>query len=185
MMFILSGIAVSSILSAFYNVLVTLFPDAITGMVGFNGSLSARTWSHLWLILPYATAGLAASILLAGKINLLAMGDEIAVGLGVKVEPIRLALISVSALLAASAVSVAGLIGFVGLCVPHITRLLIGSDYRKLIPACAINGGSVLVICDTISRIIMIPREIPVGIILAAIGAPFFLYLLRKQRRIA
>ena len=94
MMFILSGIAVSSILSAFYNVLVTLFPDAITGMVGFNvGSLSARTWSHLWLILPYATAGLAASILLAGKINLLAMGDEIAVGLGVKVEPIRLALI--------------------------------------------------------------------------------------------
>ena len=135
MMFILSGIAVSSILSAFYNVLVTLFPDAITGMVGFNvGSLSARTWSHLWLILPYATAGLAASILLAGKINLLAMGDEIAVGLGVKVEPIRLALISVSALLAASAVSVAGLIGFVGLCVPHITRLLIAAIIASLFP---------------------------------------------------
>lgn len=186
MMFILSGIAVSSILGAFYNVLVTLFPDAITGMVGFNvGSLSARTWSHLKLILPYSIAALAASLLLAGQINLLAMGDEIAIGLGVKVERVRMALIVVSSLLAACAVSVAGLIGFVGLCVPHITRLLIGSDYRKLIPACAINGGSVLVICDTISRVLIPPRELPVGIILAAIGAPFFLYLLRKQRRAA
>jgi iron complex transport system permease protein len=119
------------------------------------------------------------------KMNRAKVTKDAPFGLGVKVEPIRLALISVSALLAASAVSVAGLIGFVGLCVPHITRLLIGSDYRKLVPACAINGGSVLVICDTISRIVMIPREIPVGIILAAIGAPFFLYLLRKQRRIA
>ena len=83
MMFILSGIAVSSILSAFYNVLVTLFPDAITGMVGFNvGSLSARTWSHLWLILPYATAGLAASILLAGKINLLLWAMKLRLVLG-------------------------------------------------------------------------------------------------------
>lgn len=185
MMFILSGVAVSSILSAFYNVLVTLFPDAITGMVGFNmGSLSARTWNHFLLILPYAAVGLLMSILLAGKINLLAMGDEIAIGLGVRVEPIRMLLIVISSLLAACAVSVAGLIGFVGLCVPHITRLLIGSDYRRLIPACAINGASVLVICDALSRILVAPRELPVGIILAAIGSPFFLYLLRKQRRI-
>ncbi len=185
MMFILSGVAVSSILSAFYNVLITLFPDAITGMVGFNvGSLSARTWDHVLLILPYTAVGIALSILLAGKINLLAMGDEIAIGLGVRVEPIRLVLIAVSSLLAACAVSVAGLIGFVGLCVPHITRLIIGSDYRRLVPACAINGASVLVICDTLARILVAPRELPVGIILAAIGSPFFLYLLRKQRRV-
>ncbi len=185
MMFILSGVAVSSILSAFYNVLITLFPDAITGMVGFNvGSLSARTWDHVLLILPYTAAGIALSILLAGKINLLAMGDEIAIGLGVRVEPIRLVLIAVSSLLAACAVSVAGLIGFVGLCVPHITRLIIGSDYRRLVPACAINGACVLVICDTLARILVAPRELPVGIILAAIGSPFFLYLLRKQRRV-
>lgn len=183
--FILSGVAVSCILSAFNSVLMTMYPDSIVGMVGFNvGSLSARTWEHLFLILPYATIGLITSLMLSGKINLLAMGDEIAIGLGVKVELIRLILIIVSTLLAASSVSVAGMIGFIGLCVPHITRIIIGSDYRYLIPACAINGASVLVICDTISRLIIVPQEMPVGIILSAIGAPFFLYLLRKQKEI-
>lgn len=181
--FILSGVAVGSVLSAFYSVLTTMFPDSIAGMVGFNvGSLSARTWDHLWLILPYAAVGLGAGLLLSNKINLLAMGDEIAVGLGVRVERIRMLLIIVSALLAACAVSVAGMIGFIGLCIPHITRILIGSDHRYLVPACALNGAAALVLCDTVSRIILAPKEMPVGVILSAIGAPFFLYLLRRSR---
>ncbi len=183
--FILSGIAIASIISAFHSVLMTMYPDAVSGMIGFNiGSLSARTWEHLYLILPYAVFGLLMSVLLASKINLLSMGDEIAIGLGLKVEKIRRILIIVAALLAACSVSVAGMIGFIGLCVPHITRMLIGSDYRYLIPASAINGASSLVLCDTISRIVIAPREIHVGIVLAAIGAPFFLYLLRKQEKI-
>lgn len=183
--FILSGIAVASVITAFYAILMTMFPDSISGMVGFNiGSLSARTWNHLFLILPYAIIGLAASLLYSTKINLLVMGDEVATGLGLKVERVRLVLIAISALLAACSVSVAGMIGFIGLCVPHITRMLIGSDYRYLLIGSAINGASSLVLCDTISRVVIAPREIHVGIVLAAIGAPFFLYLLRKQERL-
>lgn len=182
--FILSGVAVGSVISAIHSVLTTMYPDSLAGMVGFNvGSLSARTWDHLFLILPYAIIGLAISFLFASKINLLAMGDEVAIGLGLKVEKVRMILIIVSALLAACSVSVAGMIGFIGLCVPHMTRMVIGSDHRYLIPACAINGATALVLCDTVSRIIIAPKEMPVGVILSAIGAPFFLYLLRKQEK--
>ena len=183
--FILSGVAVGSVISAFHSVLTTMFPDSVAGMIGFNvGSLSARSWDHLILVLPYAALGLILSFMLAPSINLLGMGDEVAIGLGVKVERIRMILIVVSALLAACSVSVAGMISFIGLCVPHITKMLVGSDHRYLIPACAVNGATALIVCDTLSRILIAPKEMPVGIILSAIGAPFFLYLLRKQEKL-
>ena len=182
--FILSGVAVGSVISAVHSVLTTMFPDALAGMVGFNvGSLSARTWDHVFLILPYALVALVLSFLFSSKINILGMGDEVATGLGVKVEQVRMILIVLSSLLAACSVSVAGMIGFIGLCIPHMTRMVMGSDYRYLLPACAINGATTLVLCDTLSRVIIAPKEMPVGVILSAIGAPFFLYLLRKQEK--
>lgn len=180
--FILSGVAVSSILGAFYSIISVLYPDAIQGMIGFSvGSLNARTWYHFRLILPYAILGLGASLCFTNRLNLLAMGDEIATGLGLAVERTRLILIVISSLLAGSAISVVGQISFVGLCVPHITRMIIGSDYRYLLPASAINGATMVVFCDLLARIVIRPQEMNVGIIIAVFGAPFFLYLLRRK----
>lgn len=180
--FILSGVAVSSVLGAFYSIISVMYPDAIQGMIGFSvGSLNARTWYHFKLIVPYAFIGLLASLCFTNRLNLLAMGDEIATGLGLPVERTRLILIVISALLAGSAISVVGQISFVGLCVPHVTRMLIGSDYRYLLPASAINGASMVLYCDWLARIIIRPQEMNVGIIIAVLGAPFFLYLLRRK----
>lgn len=180
--FILSGVAVSSILSAFYSMISVLYPDAIQGMIGFSvGSLNARTWSHFQLMAPYALVGLAVSLCFTNRLNLLSMGDEMAAGLGLRVEGTRRILIVVASLLAGNAVSVVGQISFVGLCVPHITRMLIGSDYRYLLPAAAINGASLVVYCDLLARVIIRPQEMNVGLIIAALGAPFFLYLLRRK----
>lgn len=130
----------------------------------------------LW---PYAILGTALAILFSRKLNILMLGDEMATSLGVHVECTRMMYIAISSLLAASAVSVVGLLGFVGLIVPHMARLIIGSDYRYLIPASALLGASTLILCDTIARLAFSPMEIPVGIIMAMLGAPFFLYLLR------
>ncbi len=180
--FILSGVAVSSVLGAFYSIISVMYPDAIQGMIGFSvGSLNARTWYHLKLILPYAVLGLLSSLCFTNRLNLLSMGDEIATGLGLQVERTRMILIVVSSLLAGSAISVVGQISFVGLCVPHITRMLVGSDYRYLLPASAINGASMVIYCDWLARIIIRPQEMNVGIIIAVLGAPFFLYLLRRK----
>ena len=117
----------------------------------------------------------------ARHLNILQLGDDVAKGLGLRVEIVRIALTAVAALLAASAVSVVGLLGFVGLIVPHMTRLMIGSDYRILLPGAAIFGAAVVMFSDTISRVAFSPIELPVGILMAVFGAPFFLFLLRRQ----
>ena len=133
------------------------------------------------MVTPYFLAGTVLALLCANKLNVIMMGDEIATSLGVDVDRVRMALIAISSLLAASAVSVAGLISFVGLCVPHIMRLYIGSDYRYLMPASALGGALILTLCDTVGRVILRPSEIPVGIIMALLGAPFFLWMLRRK----
>ena len=117
----------------------------------------------------------------ARYLNILQLGDDVAKGLGVNVELVRLVFTAIGALLAASAVSVAGLLGFVGLIVPHTVRLLIGSDYRFLIPSSALLGIAVVTYSDTLARVAFAPLELPVGIFMAALGAPFFLFLLRKE----
>ena len=113
--------------------------------------------------------------------NILMLGDETANSLGLRTEVFRFFLIAVSSLLAGAAISVAGLISFVGLVVPHIARLLVGSNYKYLFPASALLGFSLVCICDTVGRVILPPGEVPVSIILSFIGAPFFLYLLRTR----
>ncbi len=182
MRLILAGVAVSALLGAGINSLMIFYPEKISGIIGFMvGGLSARTWPHFKVLLPYAGLGIVVTFLLPHKLNILTLGDEIATGLGINVERTRLMFIMLASLLAASAVSVVGLLGFVGLIVPHTARLLIGSDYRFLFPATAILGAAVVMVCDTIARILFDPVEVPVGIIMALLGAPFFLYLLRER----
>lgn len=133
------------------------------------------------MILPYAAAGVLLCIFLPANMNILMLGDESAVSLGLHVERFRLFLILVSSLLAGAAISAAGMIGFVGLIVPHMARLLVGSDHKYLFPTSILLGFSLVTICDTVGRVIMMPGEIPVSIILSLIGAPFFLWLLRTR----
>lgn len=180
--FILSGVALSSVLTAVNNILIIRYPNVLEGLSGFMvGGLSARSWPQVRMVTPYFLAGTVLALLYANKLNVIMMGDELATSLGVNVDRVRMALIAISSLLAASAVSVAGLISFVGLCVPHIMRLYIGSDYRYLMPASALGGALILTLCDTVGRVILRPSEIPVGIIMALLGAPFFLWMLRRK----
>ena len=133
------------------------------------------------MILPYALAGLLVCLFLPSKMNILMLGDETANALGLRTELFRFLLIAVSSLLSGAAIAAVGMLSFVGLIVPHIARLLVGSDYRYLFPASIFLGFSLIVICDTIGRVIMPPGEVPVSIIISFIGAPFFLFLLRSR----
>lgn len=179
---ILAGVAVSAFLGAGIAGLLVFYSDRVHGaLMWMVGGLSARSWPHLYAMLPYSIAGGLLALFSAKALNILELGDEVATGLGLSVERTRLALTAVAALLAASAVSVAGLLGFVGLVVPHAARLIIGSDYRFLIPASALLGIAVITVSDTLARTLFSPVELPVGIIMAFAGAPFFLYLLRKE----
>ena len=180
---ILAGVAVSSFLSAGISGLMVFYSDRVSGALMFMaGGLSARSWPHVRMILPYTIFGCAASFIMAEKLNILVLGDDIAKGLGLNVEMDRLILTAIGAILAASAVCVVGLLGFVGLIVPHTVRLLTGSDHRFLFPASALLGAGLVMISDTLARTLFSPQEIPVGIITAALGAPFFLFLLRRER---
>ncbi|NLV75848.1 MAG: iron ABC transporter permease [Tissierellia bacterium] len=182
---ILAGVAVSSLLNAGINSLMTFYPDRVAGVISFMvGGLSATTWIQVKMILPYAILGTILVLLLPTKLNVLMLGDEIATGLGLNVEKTRFIFIILSSLLAGAAVSVVGLLGFVGLMVPHIARLFIGSDYRYLFPGAIFLGGTVVMLCDTVARVLFSPMEIPVGIIMSALGAPFFLFLLRRNEKI-
>ena len=180
---ILAGVAISSLLGAGNHAIMIFYPDKVSGVIGFMvGGLSSTNWTHVDMIFPYAIAGMILIAFISNKLNILMLGDEVATGLGLNVEGTRFFFIIISSLLAGAAVSVVGLLGFVGLIVPHITRLFIGSDYRYLLPATIFTGSAVVVFCDTLARVMFAPFEIPVGIIMSALGAPFFLYLLRRKR---
>lgn len=181
---VLAGVAVSRILNAGINTLLTFYPDRVAGVIGFMvGGLSAVTWTHVKMIFPYAIVGSIILLFMSPKLNILVLGDDVATGLGVDVEKVRFVFIILSSILAGSAVSAVGLLGFVGLMVPHITRLILGSDYRYLFPGSILLGASIVMICDTLARVLFAPREIAVGIIMSAIGGPFFLYLLKERMR--
>ena len=179
---ILSGVAVAGMLGAFSSTILLLNADKAGGVLDFSiGTLSARSWPQIQQVWIYMAAGFSVSLLMANKLNILALGDEVATGLGMRVEQIRLLLLAAAALLAAASVSVAGLLGFVGLIAPHIVRILIGSDNRYLLPGAALFGALMVVACDTIGRIVMEPSELPVGVIMSLLGPPFFLWLLRRR----
>lgn len=179
---ILAGVAVSAFLGSGISALMIFYSDRVHGaLMWMVGGLAARSWPHVDIILPYAVIGMVLAFLGAKHLNVLQLGDEIARGLGLNVEVTRIAMTAIAALLAASAVSVVGLLGFVGLIVPHAARLMIGSDYRFLLPASALLGIAVVTFSDTFARVVFSPIELPVGVIMAFIGAPFFLFLLRRE----
>ncbi|GAF64425.1 iron-siderophore ABC transporter permease protein [Bacillus sp. TS-2] len=179
---ILAGVAINALLGAMQNGMMILYSDRVQSVLPWlSGGLNGRSWFHLEFMAPYALIGLILSLLAIRPANLLLLGDDSAKLLGEKVEWQRFLLITLAAFLAGAAVSVAGLIGFVGLVVPHAIRLMIGEDYRFLLPLSALYGACLVVFADTIARTWFDPVELPVGILLAAVGAPFFLYLLKKR----
>ena len=179
---ILSGLAISAIFGAFNDIIRSFFPDQLINATGFLvGSLNGVSWGNLIMILPYAVIGIIICFFLPSKMNILMLGDEMSNSLGVRTESFRFFLIALSSLLAGAAIAVAGLISFIGLVIPHIARLLVGSDYKYLFPATISLGYTMVVICDTIGRIILPVGEISVSVIIAFVGAPFFLYLLKSN----
>ena len=179
---ILSGMAVSALFGAFNDIIKTLFAESLGNASGFLvGGLNGCGWGSFRMILPYALAGMVVCLFLPSKMNILMLGDETANSLGLRTELFRFILIAVSSLLSGAAIAAVGMLSFVGLIVPHIARILVGSDYRYLFPASTLLGFSLIVICDTIGRVIMPPGEVPVSIIISFIGAPFFLVLLRSR----
>lgn len=179
---ILSGMAVSALFGAFNDIIKTLFAESLGNASGFLvGGLNGCGWGSFRMILPYALAGMVVCLFLPSKMNILMLGDETANSLGLRTELFRFILIAVSSLLSGAAIAAVGMLSFVGLIVPHIARILVGSDYRYLFPASTLLGFSLIVICDTIGRVIMPPGEVPVSIIISFIGAPFFLFLLRSR----
>lgn len=181
---VLAGIAVSSFLGAVSDTIITLFPSTQASRISFLiGGFAGISMAQVLAALPVILLGLIGAWILAFDLNTLALGDEIAASLGVRVRLIRFLALLAAALLAGGAVSLAGLLGFVGLIVPHIARRIIGEDLRVLIPLCMLLGGAFTLFCDLLSRILFAPFEIPVGILLSFIGAPFFIYLLLREKR--
>jgi iron complex transport system permease protein len=179
---VLAGVAVNALLGAIMNGIMVVYSDRVQSVLPWlSGGLNGRSWYHLSFMAPYALVGLGLTLLAIKPANLMLLGDDSAKLLGQKVELQRLLLILLSSLLAGAAVSAAGLIGFVGLVVPHAVRLLIGEDYRYLLPVSILGGAALVVFADTIARTWFDPIELPVGILLACVGAPFFLILLRKR----
>lgn len=178
---VLAGVAVGALLTAFTTgLLLTSQITLQTTMSWLAGGLAARNWSHVQILWPYWAAGTAVTLGCARLLDVLALGDDPATALGLRVQWLRALLIGVVALLTGSAVAVAGIIGFVGLIVPHVARLLVGPRHGYLLPLSAVLGAILLVAADTVARTIAAPRELPVGIVTAVVGAPFFLWLLRR-----
>lgn len=179
---VLAGVAVSSFVNATINLILIFFPDRVADTLSFTiGSLSLAVWSDYYRLLPYAVGGILLSFLFSGRLNVMVLGDTIARSLGIHVERSRMGFIALASLLAAASVSVVGLLGFVGLIVPHVVKLLIGHDYKYVVAGSIFVGGGTVILCDTVSRTVAAPMEIPVGIIMALLGVPFFLYLLRGR----
>jgi iron complex transport system permease protein len=182
---LLAGIAVTSLLSAVSSLLLSVnivnWQVAQEIVFWMMGGLDARSWTHVWLCAPFVTLGLAGAMFQARDLDLIQQGEETAASFGVDVESSKRFLALTAAILTGAAVSVAGLIGFVGLVVPHAVRLLVGPSNRALIPASAVTGAAFLILCDLVARTIHPPTEIRLGVITALIGGPLFIALLMRR----
>jgi iron complex transport system permease protein len=181
---ILAGVIVSAFLSSLISLVKFLYADNLSTIVFWiMGSFSARGWGHLFFAFPYILGGSVVLFLYARELNLLALGDAPAQQLGLRVGRVRLILLLAASLITAGAVAVSGIIGFVGLIVPHLMRLVVGPDHRRLLPAAALAGAALLIAADTLARgLLPYGQEIPVGIITALLGGPFFCYILKVTK---
>lgn len=181
---ILAGVAVSSLMSAGIDVIITLRPEIVADKVAFNlGGFQNLSIKALYNGLPVLVVGIILSFLLSGGIDLFELGDEAAFGLGLNVKFYRLSSIIISGILAGAAVSICGLLGFVGLIIPNLIRLLGKNKCRINIILCILWGGSFLLLCDLLARVLFFPYELPVGLFLSAVGAPFFIWMLITKRK--
>jgi len=181
---LLAGIAMSSFLSSIVSLLVYFSGERIQPLVFWMmGGFSARNWNHIFAVIPYLIGGYLVVYAYHRYLTAISLSDATAHNLGVNVEKIRLILLCCSALLTAASVAVSGGIGFVGLMIPHIGRIFVGHNYRFLLPASALCGAIFLTVADLIARTVLRPVELPVGIITAMFGGPFFLFLLARRRK--
>jgi iron complex transport system permease protein len=180
---LLAGFAVSSMLAAVMSFLMLISGRNIPNiLIWLMGGVSTSGWNALGVVAPMILAGLGLSFFFTADLNALLLGEEAAAHLGVHVERRKIGLLALGSFLAATAVSISGLVGFVGLVMPHIARLAFGPEHRRLLPAAALMGGIFLVLADLLARLLLSPTELPVGMITAAVGAPFFLYLLKRTQ---
>ena len=185
MTLLLAGVAVGMFLGAITSGLLTFMNEQKLQQYLFwmVGGLDYRRWEHVYMAVGPVVIGSGLMLLLARHLNILVLGDTEAKAVGMRVMPFRMGLLTIAALITATSVCVSGNIGFVGLVVPHMMRMLVGPDHRVLLPASALAGATFLVFCDTLGRVIMPPAEVRVGIMTAILGTPYFLYLLRRMQK--
>jgi iron complex transport system permease protein len=181
---ILAGVAIGSFTSALTSFLMLVSDQMILQAMSFLlGGSTVAGWEPLKIAFPYLVSGMTLLVLSGHSLNVLQFGEEQAQQLGLPVEKIKLFIIVAASLTTAAAVSFSGVIGFVGLVVPHVIRMIWGGNYKRLIPLSILGGGFTLLISDLAARIVMAPRSLPVGIVTALVGAPFFLWILRRAKR--
>ena len=181
---LLSGVAIGSFASAFTTFWMLRSPDGLWRAFNWMlGGYAGGGWTPIMIVLPYLIVGYVILQLNARSLNVLQLGEEQAQQLGIRIERTKFTLIAAATLMTAAAVSFGGLIGFVGLIVPHVIRILAGPDYRTLVPLSVLGGATFLMFCDLAARTLLAPQEIPVGVITALAGTPFFIFLLRRLKR--
>jgi len=181
---LLAGIIANIFLSAILTILQLKAGKSLTGIVAWlsGGGFSNIAWASVYAIIPAFVVGIIVSYFFSRDLNMLSLGDETASHLGVNTERVRIILLALGALITGAVVSISGIIGFVGLIIPHMVRLMIGPDHRILIPTSAIMGAIFLVLCDALARVATGASELPVGVITALIGTPVFIFLLRRRK---
>lgn len=182
---ILAGVALGALLGSIISYLIIFSGEKMHGIIFWlMGSFSLSQWSEVKLVLPYVVVGIVIILLYARPLNIMQLGEEQAQQLGINVERLKLVLLVAATLITAAAVSFVGTIGFIGIIIPHAVRLIWGADHRFLLPLSVLTGAIFLILTDLIARTALAPTEIPIGVITALCGAPFFLYLLRRKRKI-
>ncbi len=182
---ILAGVALGALLGSIVSYLIIFSGDKMHGIIFWlMGSFSLSQWAEVKIVLPYVLLGVVTILFYARPLNLMQLDEEQAQQLGINVERLKLVLLAAATLITAAAVSFVGIIGFVGIIIPHGVRLIWGADYRFLLPLSVLTGAIFLILADLIARVALAPTEIPIGVITAFCGAPFFLYLLRRKKRV-
>ena len=181
---ILAGVALGSLLGSIVSYLIISSGEKMHGIIFWlMGSFSLSQWSEISIVLPYVAVGTAVIIVFARMLNVMQLDEEQAQQLGINVERLKLILLAAATLITAASVSFVGTIGFVGIITPHAVRLIWGADHRFLLPLSVLSGAIFMILADLVARTVLAPTEIPIGVITAICGAPFFLYLLRRRKK--
>ena len=183
---LLAGVAVNAFLGAVVSAIIILLPDngALREILFWlAGGLDSRSWDHVRISAPLVLVGTAVIVVMTRDLNLLTLGDDEARSMGIRVDAARVSLLAAAAMVTGAAVAVSGIIAFVGLVTPHVLRLILGPDHRVLVPMSALGGATFVILADTVARVIIQPAELRVSIITAFVGAPFFIFLLIKNKR--